>query len=63
MLSLSNISIVNMNSTVYFHYHRRKAPTWNATPHYKMEKETVTGEMVVKAIINTFGLQMEASRI
>ena len=47
--------------SLHLHVHRRrKAKTWNATPHYKLEKETVTGAMVVKAIHETFGPAMQA---
>jgi len=38
---------------------RRKKKTWNATPHYKLEKESVTGAMVVKAIHETLGPAMQ----
>jgi len=49
---------------LHLHVHRkRKQSTWNATPHYKLEKETVTGEMVVKAIVNTLGPQMKAAGV
>ena len=49
---------------LYLHaYRRRKKPTWNSTPHYKAEKETVTGEMVVKAIMTTLGPQMKAAGV
>lgn len=42
---------------------RRKKKTWNAKPHYKLERETVTGEAVVEAIHMTLGPAMEAAGI
>ena len=45
---------------LHLHVHRRrKQKTWNATPHYKLEKESVTGAMVVQAIHETFGPDMQ----
>ena len=49
---------------LYLHaYRRRKKPTWSSIPHYKAEKETVTGEMVVKAIMTTFGPLMKTAGV
>ena len=48
---------------LYHAYRRRKKPTWNSTPYYKAEKETVTGEMVVKAIMTTLGPRMKAAGV
>ena len=42
---------------------RRKKKTWNAKPHYKLEKESVTGAAVVEAIETTLGPAMETDGI
>ena len=49
---------------LHLHVHRRrKQKTWNATPHYKLEKESVTGAMVVKAIHESLGPAMQKLHI
>jgi len=49
-----------------FHLHlkrRRKQKTWNAKPHYKLERESVTGAAVVEAIEMTLGPAMQEDGI
>ena len=42
---------------------RRKKKTWNATPHYKIERESVTGAAVVEAIETTLGPEMQEAGV
>ena len=49
---------------LHLHVHRRRNnETWNATPHYKLTAESVTGEAVVKAIHHTLGPAMKADGV
>merc|ERR1712139_9781 len=41
---------------LHCHFSRqRKVQTWNATPHYKLVGESVTGDSIVRAVVETLG--------